>query len=147
MKKFFLLFLLAAFTAGQCLAQTFSDNGLSYTVIKDASGNATTDVQVDGLASGTEATTVTIPATANVKNREITTTYNVTLIKDGAFYQNSTITKLGLSQATKLTSIAMVAFYKCTGLESVNLSGATALTTIGTQAFCGCSNAKFTSIT
>src|SRR5574344_1437080 len=164
MKKGILCFLLfAVFTAVQSFASDFNDGTLNYTIIKDAGGAATTNVQVDGLVN-TSTTSITIPATVTSNN----VTYNVTSIGGNAFNGCSGLTTFDISGATNLTTIGAFAFYssgltsvtipasvtsigesafsQCSGLTSIDLSNATGLQTIGDFAFQN-SKAAFTTIT
>src|SRR5574344_495460 len=142
MKQRIFTLLLVLLGVLQSYASGFNDGTLKYTILTDASGTATTNLQVDGPVDASP-TAITIPAT--VKNGE--TTYNVTSIGEKAFYNCTSLASVDLSKATALTTIGISAFSGCSALASVDLSNATALTTISNYAFQGCSNANFTSIT
>src|SRR5574344_1726260 len=132
MKKGILCFLLfAVFTAVQSFASDFNDGTLNYTIIKDAGGAATTNVQVDGLVN-TSTTSITIPATVTSNN----VTYNVTSIGGNAFNGCSGLTTFDISGATNLTTIGAFAFYS-SGLTSVTIPAS--VTSIGESAFSLCS--------
>src|SRR5574344_609399 len=165
MKKGILFFLLfTVFTAAQSFASDFNDGVLNYTIIKDAGGVATTNVQVDKLVN-TSTASVTIPAT--VTNPSDSKTYNVTSIGISAFYNCSELTSVtipssvtsigesafkssGLTSVTiptSVTSIGENAFIGCLWLTSIDLSNANSLQTIGASAFRNCSNATFITTT
>src|SRR5574344_214010 len=134
MKKLFLLFLFSAFMVGKCLASDFNDGTLNYTIL-----SGTTNVQVDGL-SNSSATTATIPATVSNGG----TTYNVTSIKEYAFYKSG-LASIDLSQATNLQTIGANAFCDCISTDFKTTIGTTAvkynaLTFIGNSAFGNCYN-------
>lgn len=90
-------------------------------------------VYVKGLENGELATTVTIPETIRVGQKE----YQVTVI-EGAFQNCTSLESISLPDG--LTTIGWCAFEGCTGLESINLPDG--LTTIGYAAFYECTSLK-----
>ena len=90
-------------------------------------------VYVKGLENGEPATTVTIPETIRVGQKE----YQVTVI-EGAFQDCTSLESISLPDG--LTTIGWCAFEGCTGLESINLPDG--LTTIGYAAFYECTSLK-----
>ena len=114
------------FGIGAYADDTYTDDqGLTYTL--DA-GNLTATVSDDASLTATE---VAIPETITADG----TTYTVTAIGDSAFYANTTITKVTMSD--KITSIGSYAFARCTVITDMNLS--TGTTSLGKAAFWYCS--------
>src|SRR5574344_1011211 len=136
MKIKILLFLLAVFTAGQCFASDFNDGTLNYTIL-----SGTKNVQVDGLINRSSTTAITIPATVSNGGN----TYNVTSIRDNAFYYCTGLTSIDLSKATNLQTIGNYALGGCTAATFITTTGSpatavkyNALTSIGDFAFYNC---------
>lgn len=154
--------------AASTLGTTFTQDNLSFAVIKDStSGTETGSVACTGFAiSSDTSTSVRIPATATSNG----ITYTVTTIWTMAFYNHPTLTSVDFSAASNLTTIMAGAFASCgltynattplvlpaslttiagannvlgafqhdTGIERVDFEDATNLTIIGQQAFADC---------
>ena len=132
MKKLFtLLFVIVATTA--LWAEDFSVEGIYYNILTDK----TNEVEVTYRGSFEDSYTneysgsVTIPASVTYNG----TTYSVTSIGEGAFYNCSSLTSVTIGNS--VTSIGEGAFYFCSGLTSVTIGNS--VTTIGYAAFAYCS--------
>ena len=146
MKKFTFLLFLACWMM-TCKAQTFVENGISYSVITD------TTVAV-ASNKGAYAGVVTVPATVTHND----TTYHVVAVAERAFQASkaltavtlpesiTTIGKYAFNQCTALTSVHLpegltevpnYTFYFCTSLTSVNIPAG--ITRVGRSAFSYCS--------
>ena len=79
-------------------------------------------------------TSVTIPSTVS----DGTTTYTVTIINNGAFYNNSNLTSITLP--TSITSINGSAFEGCSNLTSITIPYSTTSISIGGNAFQSCTS-------
>ncbi len=93
------------------------------------------EVEVDDANSS--ITTANIPATVSYEG----TTYSVTSIRYGAFYECSSLTSITIPNS--VTSIGNGAFYGCSSLTSITIPNS--VTSIGSSAFYECSS--LTSIT
>lgn len=91
-------------------------------------------VAITGYTGSTEPHDITVPSTVQVGADENTATRKVTAIANTAFYADSSLRSVTLSEG--ITSIGEYAFAKCVQLESINFPGS--LETIGQGAFMGC---------
>ena len=105
---------------------SFDYGSFTYTILED-----TTNVQVNGLATGGIVNDPTIPDT--VTNGR--TQYTVTQIKDNAFINNLNLTGT-LTIPDSVTTIGDYAFYGCIGLTAVTIGDS--VTSIGIAAFDNC---------
>ena len=123
-----LLFTLALFWCTLlCFSQTFTDNGIKYTVTSNISP-LTVKVSDNGGITGV----INIAATVRYNNN----TYSVTSIEDFAF-----ISCIGLTSVTmpnSVTRIGYAAFTDCTGLASITFSNS--LASIAQDAFKNCTS-------
>lgn len=120
----------SAFATGE---NTFVDS--STNLHFQVTGDKTVAVVSDTVPSGAESSytgKIAIPET--VVNSE--TTYTVTEIGYGAFFQNSAITKVTIPNT--VTKIGEKAFYQCSNVTEISLPNG--LTEIGALAFKGCSD-------
>ena len=95
-------------------------------------------VYVNGLENGELATTVTIPDTIRVEQKE----YQVTAIGGDAFFDCTNLESITLPDGLK--SIELQAFAGCTSLESISLPDS--VTAIGRAAFAGCTSLESISL-
>lgn len=129
-KKLFFIFILC--TSSTLFSQTFSDNGINYTVT-----SATIPLTVEVASYNDFYGDAIIPSTVTNASKN----YSVTSIGNLAFY-----TCFGLTSVTipdSVTSIGHDAFAGCTGLTSVTIPDS--VTSIGYVAFLGCTG--LTSVT
>ena len=106
------------------VGDTFSDNSCQYKILTDST------VSFKGVDA--DVTDVTIPA--SVTNNGIS--YQVTEVADSAFFGNTTIQTVVISEG--LGKIGIRVFYNATSLKSVSLPRS--VTSIGRNLFYGCIN-------
>ena len=134
MKKhlFFLMAIMLATVARAAVGDTFTYDGLKYTILSET--DHTAEVGDNKDASGE----VTIPSFATRGSSR----YIVTSIGNGAFYNwNSKLTSVTIPNS--VTRIGSYAFYACSNLTSVTIPNS--VTSIGEDAFYACSS--LTSVT
>lgn len=125
-KKLIALLALLLSAPQAMFAYNFSQNGLSYDILSTEDKTC----EVDDCSSN--LSTVVIPSTV-VNNG---TTYTVTSIGGGAFYECSSLTAVEIPNS--VTSIGDEAFYGCSGLTAIQIPSS--VTSIGERAFSDCSS-------
>ena len=149
-----LLMTMLALLASVTYADTYNDNesGLTYTYQKNGT---TASVKLNDFTR----TSVTIPATVTIKNKEyqvtaiddygfckkvewwqkdiLTYTYNgKSYTIDGSDYNNTVLQSVTFEQPSNITTIGSYAFNSCTKLESIFIPKS--VTSMGEAAFKGC---------
>lgn len=149
-----LLMTMLALLASVTYADTYNDNesGLTYTYQKNGT---TASVKLNDFTR----TSVTIPATVTIKNKEyqvtaiddygfckkvewwqkdiLTYTYNgKSYTIDGSNYNNTVLQSVTFDQHSNITTIGSYAFNSCTKLESIVIPNS--VTSMGEAAFKGC---------
>ena len=130
MKRFFTFFFaLVATTA--IWAEDFEVDGIYYNILYGSKVAVTYQGDDFYSYSNEYSGSVTIPETVTYSG----TTYSVTSIGDGAFWDCESLTSITIPNS--VTSIGNYAFYYCSGLTSVTIPNS--VTSIGDYAFSGCS--------
>ena len=129
MKKIILLMLFAVLSWQNALSQTFTFEGLNYTV------TGVTTVKVANNSGATGA--IVIPSNVTYNN----SSYAVTSIGEFVFARNITLTSVTIPDS--VTTIGRYCFNVCTGLTSVTIGNS--VTSIGDGAFKECTG--LTSVT
>ena len=129
MKRILALFAAAMFT-GQVWADSFTYNGLSYSVTDEANRYVKVDEQ--HFSSPKPSGDIVVSDKVMYNNY----VYTVTSVSYSAFWNCENITSITLPNT--ITSIGNNAFKGCEGLTSINIPNS--VTEIGTSAFQGCTS-------